>query len=153
MKLLTLFTVAFVAGFAGASGFAGTAAAKPPVYMVPGSNMAVSGYDVVTVYEGNPQRGSQDYTTIYKDAVWQFVSAENRDRFQADPQAYAPQYGGYCAWAVAEGYLAKGDPRFAKVVDGKLYLNFNRNIQSKWQEDRAGNIAKAEANWPDILED
>ncbi|WP_370334977.1 YHS domain-containing (seleno)protein [Parvularcula marina] len=127
-------------------------AAKPPVYTVPGSDLAAGGYDVVSFFEGEAMRGSAEYTTRYNGAVWQFNSAENLKRFEKDPAAYAPQYGGYCAWAVAQGYLAKGDPRFATVVAGKLYLNFNGNIQAKWSRDIPGQIANANANWPGILD-
>ena len=84
--------------------------------------------------------------------AWRFANAENRDRFAADPEAYAPQYGGYCAWAVSQGYTASTDPAAWKIVDGKLYLNYSADVQKRWQSDEAGNIAKADANWPRVLE-
>jgi hypothetical protein len=67
------------------------------------------------------------------------------------PAAYAPQYGGYCAWAVSQGYTAKGDAQNWKVVDGKLYLNYNTSIQKKWEADVPGFIKAADTNWPDVL--
>lgn len=147
-KLLTLLAVALVAGAFAAS--ANTA--KPTVYLAAGSNQAISGYDAVSYFNGQPERGRNEFTTEYNGAVWRFSTAENRDRFIADPAAFAPQYGGYCAWAVAQGYTAKGDPKVWNIVDGKLYLNFNRNIQSRWSRDIPGNITKANANWPGVLD-
>ena len=116
------------------------------------SGLALDGYDAVAYHEaGAPTKGSSEFTAEYNGAKWRFASAETRDRFIADPARYAPQYGGYCAWAAAEGYTAKGDPRHWKVVDGKLYLNFNGRIQRRWEQDIPGHIAKADANWPGIL--
>ena len=86
-------------------------------------------------------------------ATWYFACAENRDRFAADPERYAPQYGGYCAWAVAHGYTAKIDPEAWKIVDGKLYLNYSKDVQADWAEDIPGNISKGDANWPKIHAD
>ena len=129
------------------------AAEKSPVYLAPGSEVALSGYDAVSFFDGDARKGSPDFQASYNGATWHFASAENRDRFSANPEKYAPQYGGYCAWAVSEGYLAKGDPRFAKIVAGKLYLNFNRNIQAKWEQDIPSHIARGDANWPGVLEE
>ncbi|MEM6666964.1 MAG: YHS domain-containing (seleno)protein, partial [Pseudomonadota bacterium] len=71
--------------------------------------------------------------------------------FAANPARYAPQFGGYCAWAVSEGYTAKGDPKHWKVVNGKLYLNYNGRIQRRWEKDIPGHISKGNANWPNVL--
>lgn len=128
-------------------------AASPEIYTGRFSNLAAGGADVVAYFtEGRKVEGSSDHTHVYKGAEWRFASAENRDAFAADPQAYAPQYGGYCAWAIAEGKLAKGDLDFWTIVDGKLYLNFNQSVQDRWLADVPGFIAKADANWPAILE-
>ena len=67
------------------------------------------------------------------------------------PEKYAPQYGGYCAWAVSQGYTASSDPTAWKIVNGKLYLNYSVGVQRKWSEDIPGNIAKADSNWPNVL--
>ena len=83
-------------------------------------------------------------------AAWRFANAANRDAFAADPEAYAPQFGGYCAWAVSEGYTASTVPEAWRIVDGKLYLNYSRRIQSRWERDIPGNIARGTANWPDL---
>lgn len=130
-----------------------SANAAGPVYTGLFSNTAVGGYDAVAYFtEGKPVKGSKDFTTEYKDAEWRFASAENLDAFIASPEAYAPQYGGYCAWAVSQDYTAKGDPEYWKIVDGKLYLNYNADVQQKWEADIPGFITKANANWPGVLD-
>ncbi|WP_205967428.1 YHS domain-containing (seleno)protein [Aquisalinus luteolus] len=130
-----------------------TASAADPIYTGLFSSTAVGGYDPVAYFtQGEPVQGSKEYTTDHEGAEWRFSSAENRDLFIANPSAYAPQYGGYCAWAVAEGKLAKGDPSYWTIVDGKLYLNYDRKVQETWETDIPGFIMKADANWPDILD-
>jgi YHS domain-containing protein len=112
---------------------------------------AIEGYDPVAYFEdGKPIEGDSDYAYEWMDATWYFASAENRDQFAADPEKYAPQYGGYCAWAVANGYTATVDPQAWAVVDDKLYLNYSLDVQKDWQQDVPGNITKADANWPGI---
>ncbi len=115
--------------------------------------VAIKGYDPVAFHtEGKPVKGASDYELKWKDAKWRFASAENRDLFEADPEKYAPRYGGYCAWAVSEGYTASVDPENAwSVVDGRLYLNYNAEIKQKWEKDIPGHIKKADANWPGVL--
>jgi YHS domain-containing protein len=114
---------------------------------------AIEGYDPVAYFEqGQPVEGG-DYEYAWMDATWYFASAENRDKFAAEPEKYAPQYGGYCAWAVSQGYTAKIDPQAWSIVDGKLYLNYSKGVQSQWQQDVPGNIAKGDANWPAIRTD
>jgi len=128
-------------------------AQKPEIYTGVFSKQALAGYDSVAYFtEGKPVKGSRDYTTTYKGTVWQFSSAENRDAFIATPEAYAPQYGGYCAWALAENKLAKGDPKYWNIVDDKLYLNYNAAIQKKWLADVPGFIEKANQYWPSVLD-
>lgn len=127
-------------------------AAKPPVYTAPLSDVAVGGYDVVAYFtQGKPVKGDKAFQTEWKGAEWRFSSAANLAKFKANPAAYAPQYGGYCAWAVAQGYTASGDPQQWKIVGGKLYLNYNADIQSKWSKDIPGLIRKGDGNWPSVL--
>jgi len=112
---------------------------------------AIEGYDPVAYFEeGKPVEGDSDHAYEWMGATWYFASAENRDLFAADPEKYAPQYGGYCAWAVSQGYTAKIDPQAWAVVDDKLYLNYSPDVQKQWQQDVPGHITKADANWPDI---
>ena len=132
---------------------AGPAAAREPrIYTGRFSDLALQGHDPVAYFtEGRPVKGERAFQTQREGATWRFASQNNLDAFSADPARYAPQYGGYCAWAVAEGKLAKGDARFWAMVDGKLYLNFNQDIQDLWDTDRPGFIRRADTNWPSIL--
>ncbi|MEM9988157.1 MAG: YHS domain-containing (seleno)protein [Pseudomonadota bacterium] len=148
--LLKALGATFVLVFSAGS-FGSAYAEKAPVYTGILSGTAVGGYDTVSYFQGTPVKGSKEFETTYKGATWRFASQENLDQFTADPAAYAPQYGGYCAWAVAQGYTAKGDPKYARVVDGKLYLNFNADVQSQWEQNIPGFIAQADANWPSVL--
>jgi YHS domain-containing protein len=117
------------------------------------SSVAAGGYDPVAYFtEGKPVAGKSDITHQWKGATWRFASEKNRDLFKAKPEAYAPQYGGYCAWAVSQGYTAKGDPNYWKVVDGKLYLNYDASVQKNWEKDIPGHIGNANRNWPKVLE-
>ena len=116
------------------------------------SNVAIGGYDAVSYFdESKPVAGEKSITHEWNGAVWRFASAENRERFVADPEAYAPQYGGYCAFAVSKGYTAAGDPEAWTVWEGKLYLNYNKSVREKWRTDIPGNVAKGDENWPGLL--
>jgi len=110
--------------------------------------LALDGYDAVAYFtENKPREGKPEFTADYGGAKYQFATAENRDAFSKDPAKYAPQYGGYCAWAVSHGYTADTDPNTGKVVDGKLYLNYNPDVAKKWQEDIPKYIADGDSNW------
>jgi YHS domain-containing protein len=146
------FRVALVALGLAAVAASPASAAKSPVSTGLLSRVAVSGYDPVAYFtDGKPAAGSTAYVATYQGADFRFVSAANRDRFKADPVRYAPQYGGYCAWAVSQGYTASADPKVWKIVGGKLYLNYNEEVGRKWATDIPGNIRKADANWPKVL--
>ena len=125
---------------------------KPPVFTEFKSKLALDGYDAVAYFKtGKPTQGVPQHTVTWNGAAWHFATAENKTAFEASPQAFAPQYGGYCAWAVSEGYTAKGDPSVWRVVDGKLYLNYNASVQKGWEKDIPGRIAKGDKNWPTVL--
>nr|WP_321441995.1 YHS domain-containing (seleno)protein [uncultured Hyphomonas sp.] len=152
MKLRALFLAAFLAA-APVTVLVPTAQAEPAVYTSRFSNTALQGYDPVAYFtDGQPVKGSKEFSTEYNGATFQFASAANRDAFLADPAAYAPQYGGYCAWAMADGKYAKGNAKYWKIVDGKLYLNYNAGIQKKWNADIPGFIEKADTQWQDLQE-
>ena len=127
--------------------------AKPaPDTSVAEDGLAARGYDVTAYFlQGKPVKGIASHQIQHKGATWRFASAENLARFQANPAAYAPQFGGYCAWAVSQGYIAPGDPRQWKIVDGKLYLNFNARAKELWEADQADAIKRGHANWPAVL--
>lgn len=128
-------------------------AAEDPVYTGFLTNVAVGGYDPVSYFSsGGPLKGSAEHAFSYNGAEWHFATAENRDLFRQDPERYAPQYGGYCAWAVAQGSTAKGDPENWRIVNGKLYLNYNSDIQTRWEQSIPENIQAGDRNWPRVLE-
>jgi hypothetical protein len=113
---------------------------------------AIRGYDPVAYFtEGRPVKGSDQFSHRWKGATWRFASAENRERFAAAPEKFAPQYGGYCAYAVANNSTASIDPQAWSLVDGKLYLNYSLGVRKTWEKDIPGNIRKADANWPAVL--
>lgn len=113
--------------------------------------LALKGYDPVAyLVEGRPVEGLPSFGYEWNGATWRFASAANRDRFAADPEAYAPQFGGFCAWAVSRNYTADIDPEAFDVVNGKLYLNYSKLVQLRWKAFRDENIRKAEQNWPKL---
>lgn len=135
------------------AGSSPSAVGVEPVYKFSGA-LALKGYDAVAYFnDGNAVEGAEQFTYEWNGAKWRFASAANRDSFAGDPEKYAPQYGGYCAWAVGHGYTAKGDPEAWKIVDGKLYLNYSKDVQAKWVQDIPGYIEKGDQNWPNFLKD
>lgn len=125
---------------------------RPPVFTEFKSKLALDGFDAVAYFKtGEPSKGSARHAVMWNGATWHFTSAENKAAFEANPEAYAPQYGGYCAWAVSEGYTAKGDPRIWRIVDGRLYLNYNASVQRSWEKDIPRRIASGDRNWPAVL--
>lgn len=124
---------------------------KPPVNRENGG-LALKGYDVVAYTAGGTAvRGTPEFQQSWNGAVWRFSSSENQARFSRDPEKYAPQFGGYCAYAVSRGYTADIDPQAWRIVEGKLYLNYSKRVQRLWEQDIPGNIAKGQANWPAVL--
>ena len=123
-----------------------------PVYTGTFSNVAVSGYDPVAYFtNGKPVKGSTAHRISHKGAEYLFANAANLAKFKANPSAYAPQFGGYCAWAISQGYTASADPTVWKIVNGKLYLNYNREVGNKWEKNIPGHIRSANVNWPKLL--
>lgn len=117
------------------------------------SDVAIQGYDSVAYFtQGEPLKGSSEFATQYMGAEFRFSTQQNLDDFLKMPANYTPQYGGHCAWAVSQGYTAKGDARHWRIVDGKLYLNYNGKIQKRWETNIEGFIVDANKNWPSVLE-
>jgi YHS domain-containing protein len=113
---------------------------------------AIRGHDPVAYFDRKgPVKGTKQFSHAWRGATWHFASAENRDRFATAPEKYAPQFGGYCAYAVANGYTADIDPNAWSIVDGKLYLNYSLRIRERWNKDIPGYIRKGDANWPGVL--
>lgn len=113
------------------------------------SNEALRGYDTVAYFtQGMPVEGSDDFTYEYLGAVWKFSSQEHLELFKANPDKYAPQYGGYCAWAMSNGDTASAEPDLWTIHDGKLYLNYSRRVNQRWKADMVNFIRKADIEWP-----
>ena len=113
--------------------------------------IALHGYDPVAYFNGGaPAKGSTQFTATYEGASYYFASAANEAKFKANPAAYAPQFGGFCAMGVALEKKLDGDPMVWKIVDGKLYLNVNADVAVAWQRDIPGNLEKANDLWPEI---
>lgn len=125
--------------------------AADPIYQNGG--VAVGGFDVVSYHRmQNPVAGSPDLTHEWQGVTWRFVDETNRRLFQADPEKFAPRYGGYCAYALSRGALAPTDPEAWTIYHGKLYLNFSKAVREKWLADVASHVVSADNHWPEILD-
>ena len=114
--------------------------------------IAIKGFDPVAYFTiGKPLKGTEEFTYKWKGATWLFSDREHLDLFAADPERYAPKYGGYCAYAVSRGTTADIDPDAWSIVDGKLYLNLNKDVRKLWSDDIRLNIEKADRNWPSVI--
>ena len=118
-------------------------------YFDKGNEYAIGGYDVTSYFtEGKPVKGSKQFSHKYRGKEWHFKNKESLSLFKKDPQKYTPQYGGHCAWRVAQdGVGVYGDPTIWTIVDGKLYLNYNETVNSRWSKDRSGFIKKGNEYW------
>lgn len=117
-------------------------------------NLALHGYDPVAYFSDHkPVEGRKDLAYTWEGATWRFASPEHLDLFKANPTKYAPQFGGYCAFAVSKGSTADVDPEAWEIVNEKLYLNYNKSIQAKWDMDRDRYIAQAQENWIKMFAD
>ena len=142
--------------FLATASLASVLAAKPALAHLPvfftTSGLALGGYDTVSFFsQSGPRRGRRDIAIMWKGAIWYFAHPAHLDLFEADPWAFAPRYGGYCAYSVSQGALKGGDPRAWRIEAGRLYVTANRNARSVWLKDVHAHIARADAAWPDIL--
>ena len=113
--------------------------------------LAVRGFDAVAYFAVDAAvKGDAKYSYVWNGAKWLFSSEENMKKFAAAPDAYAPQFGGYCSYAVSEGYTANGDPEAWKIVDGKLYLNYNKQVKEKWEQQQSERIDRGRTNWQEF---
>lgn len=141
-KTLLLATILILGAVASTSAFA-----LDYTHSTPG----LGGYDPVAYFtEGQPMRGSGYHVSVFKGVTYAFASEEHKERFDANPAKYVPAYGGYCAYGVAVGKKFVADPEVWKIVDGTLYVNLDRKIQQKWEQDVPGNIRTANRNWTRI---
>jgi len=118
---------------------------------VDGKGLALKGYDPVSYFSASgPQLGKEQYTAQHDGATYRFTSAASRDAFSANPGKYVPAFGGFCAMGVALEKKLDVDPQAWRVVDGKLYLNVNKDVQKRWLDNVPGNISQANSNWPKL---
>ena len=115
--------------------------------------VAINGYDTVAYFtEARPTRGVAEFAQTWQGAKWWFANVEHRDRFAADPERYAPRFGGFCAMGMSLGMQVKADPEAWAIVDDKLYLNYDRPTLAAFKEDTTGHLAKAEAFWEKTIQ-
>jgi len=123
-------------------------------YIFQKDGLAIDGYDTVAYFglevDDKAVKGDPQFSYSYNGATWLFSSADNLELFKADPAKYAPAYNGYCAYAVARKRIAKTEPDAWSIVDGRLYLNYNQNIRSRWSKDIPGNLSNSEKHWPTV---
>ncbi len=111
--------------------------------------LAIKGYDPVAYFTANkPTVGNKDFEHVWNGQTWRFASKENLELFKKSPEKYAPQYGANCAWAVAHNYTAPVDPEAWEIVNGKLYLNYNKDVREEWRKKREEYITSGDKNWP-----
>ena len=128
-----------------------TAASKGPINTIGSPGVAIKGFDPVAYFTaGKPTKGTSEHTFDYKGATWRFASAENKALFEADPEKYVPAYGGYCAYGLAQGYLVKIEGNAWSIRDGKLYLNYDKGVQAKWEKRPASYISTADKKWTSL---
>lgn len=117
-------------------------------------NGAIDGYDVVAYFtDAKPVKGKKQYALKWNDAIWYFASAEHQALFKANPSRYAPQFGGFCAYGVSRGYKVKIEADAWEIFEGRLYLNYDLDVQQKWRKDKVGYVKKANANWAEIKDE
>lgn len=117
------------------------------------TGLALQGYDPVAYFtDGAPTKGNYKITAAHDGATYRFASEEHKAAFEADPEAYLPQYGGFCAFGTAMGIKVDGDPHVWRIVDDELFLNISKDVQEKWVSDIPGYVEKADTNWDDIAD-
>jgi YHS domain-containing protein len=142
MGTLIVFAMLHLVAFAGGKSYINTER----------DGIALKGYDAVAYFTlGKPTQGTKEFAFKWMEATWYFANKEHLELFQSDPEKYAPQYGGYCAWAVSHNYTWPADPLAWKIVNDKLYLNADKNVQAMWVKEIPELIIKGDKNWPSVL--
>ncbi len=150
-KLIAASAIAFTL-FAGAISpvFAADETNLTSGYTMSGARLALHSYDATSFFAGSPAIGDAKFEAVYNGAAYRFATQANLDAFKKNPENYVPRFGGFCALGAALGKKLDGDPKFWKVVDGKLYLNVTGPAQSTWEKDIPGNLKTAYSKWEDI---
>jgi YHS domain-containing protein len=114
--------------------------------------LALGGYDAVSYYtQHQAVKGSTNFDFTWNGATWLFVNEANRERFENDPETFAPQYGGYCSNQMSLGNLSDVDPEVWRIIRGKLYLFGHDAGRVRWQTDTDQRILEADGHWMDQL--
>ena len=117
------------------------------------SGVAIQGYDPVAFFtDGKPVKGKPEFVAKQDGATYRFASTEHRDLFLKEPAKYEPQFGGYCAYGVSRNKLAPVDIEAFQIVDGKLLMQYSKDIRDNFNKDTRGNLSKAAANWPGLVD-
>ena len=128
---------------------------RPPPHRLPlkaGDGLALKAHDPVAYFtDGVPTKGLPTFELDWNGMTWRFSRAKTLAAFERKPLAYAPQYGGHCAWAMSQGYLADSDPKAWLILDGKLYLLYSPKILRLWSKRATHHLRRADANWPELL--
>lgn len=150
MKTIRFAYACILALFVATGVFAQQKETPLPAIFSPGG-IALRGYDPVSYFtEGKPARGDSSISIMHEGVTWRFASVRNKESFQANPAAYMPQYGGYCAFGMSRGYKAPTEADAWTLVDGKLYFNYNTKVRESWNKDQKTYIDKADQNWPAV---
>ena len=115
------------------------------------NTVAINGYDTVAYFtENRAVKGNPEYSYTWNEATWYFSKPENRDLFASNPERFAPQFRGHCAYGLAKGKLVEANPEEWTIVDGKLYMNYNRSFRDQWRQDKSAMVKKANENWAEV---
>jgi len=140
---ISLFSFAFAAS---------SWAAEPVLVNTDRAGVAIKGHDPVAFFtEGKPLKGDPQFTSNHGGASYRFTSAANKAAFDQDPEKYVPQFGGFCAWAVSNGYTAPISVDAFEIVEGRLLLQYDKGARALFDKNQAANLAKADANWPGLV--
>lgn len=143
----------FLSALAALAAFATAFGAEKSLLNLDKEGVAIQGYDPVAFFTVKaPVKGSPSFTSEYHGATYRFHSAKNKAAFDADPAKYEPQFGGYCAFGVSRGRLVEIDVTATQIVDGRLLLQYSPGVRDDFNKDAAGNLKKADANWPKLVE-
>lgn len=149
-KIILGIAIVVVVAIAGIFIFSGSSGSDASEVFV-SDGKAIKGYDPVAFFEvSEPVMGKEQFSYDWNGATWLFSSKENMNRFKENPEAYAPQYGGYCAYGTSQGHKAPVEIDTWSVIDGKLYFNYNGKVKETWDENRAEFILEADKNWPKV---
>jgi YHS domain-containing protein len=127
--------------------------APKPVVCVDSSGLALRGFDTVAYFEQHsPCRGRREFSVEWRGAIWRFATEEHKEMFIAAPNRFAPQYGGFCAYTMADGVFVDGNPLYWQIVNGRLFVNCGAGVHRAWQSQKLERIRAADKAWQEIMQ-